>query len=45
MEFATEFVSGMAPRDKVVTAAEAVAPDYDEYGKLLSAHHAFHSTW
>ena len=25
MEFPTEFVSGMAPRDKIVTAAEAVA--------------------
>ena len=25
MEFPTEFVSGMTPRDKIVTAAEAVA--------------------
>ena len=25
MDFPTEFVSGMAPRDKIVTAAEAVA--------------------
>ena len=25
MDFPSEFVSGMAPRDKIVTAAEAVA--------------------